>query len=85
MTYSIGWKQAYLKSFEDHEDLDRVLREATFQENTQLNMRLPLAMLSKLARQRTANATALLSLFAVVHADDNDGVGDQPTIVALFI
>ena len=27
----------------------------------------------------------MLSLFAVVHADDHDGVGDQPTIVALFI
>jgi hypothetical protein len=24
-------------------------------------------------------------LFAVVHTDDDDGVGDPPTIVALFI
>ena len=41
---------------EDHSDLDEVLREAIFQDNTaQLNMRLPPAMkavLSKLARQR---------------------------------
>ena len=39
----------------DHSDLDEILREAIFQDNTtQLNMRLPPAMkavLSKLARQ----------------------------------
>ena len=48
---------------EDHSDLDEVLREAIFQDNTaQLNMRLPPAMralLSKLARQRTTDATTL--------------------------
>ena len=48
---------------EDHSDLDLVLREAIFQDNTaQLNMRLPPAMkavLSKLARQRTTDATTL--------------------------
>ena len=47
----------------DHSDLDQVLREAIFQDNTaQLNMRLPPAMkavLSKLARQRTTDATTL--------------------------
>ena len=45
---------------EDHADLDAVLHEAIFQENTaQLNMRLPPAMkavLSKLARERTTDA-----------------------------
>jgi hypothetical protein len=48
---------------EDHSDLDEVLREAIFQDNTaQLNMRLPPAMkavLSKLAHQRTTDATTL--------------------------
>ncbi len=48
---------------EDHSDLDQILREAIFQDNTaQLNMRLPPAMkavLSKLARQRTTDATTL--------------------------
>jgi hypothetical protein len=48
---------------EDHSDLDAILREAIFQDNTaQLNMRLPPAMkavLSKLARQRTTDATTL--------------------------
>jgi hypothetical protein len=48
---------------EDHSDLDQVLRDAIFEDNTaQLNMRLPpamKAMLSKLARQRTTDATTL--------------------------
>ena len=48
---------------EDHSDLDQVLRDAIFDDNTaQLNMRLPPAMkavLSKLARQRTTDATTL--------------------------
>jgi hypothetical protein len=52
---------------EDHSDLDEVLREAIFQDNTaQLNMRLPPAMkavLSKLARQRTTNATTLARIW----------------------
>jgi hypothetical protein len=52
---------------EDHSDLDQVLREAIFQDNTaQLNMRLPPAMkavLSKLARQRTADATTLARIW----------------------
>ena len=48
---------------DDHSDLDKALHEAIFQDNTaQLNMRLPPAMkavLSKLARQRTTDATTL--------------------------
>jgi hypothetical protein len=51
----------------DHGDLDGILREAIFQENTaQLNMRLPPAMkavLSKLARQRTTDATTLARIW----------------------
>lgn len=51
----------------DHSDLDQVLREAIFQDNTaQLNMRLPPAMkavLSKLARQRTTDATTLARIW----------------------
>ena len=52
---------------EDHSDLDQVLQDAIFQENTaQLNMRLPPAMkavLSKLARQRTTDATTLARIW----------------------
>ena len=52
---------------DDHRDLDEVLREAIFQDNTaQLNMRLPPAMkavLSKLARQRTTDATTLARIW----------------------
>jgi hypothetical protein len=52
---------------EDHSDLEEVLREAIFQDNTaQLNMRLPPAMkavLSKLARQRTTDATTLARIW----------------------
>ena len=52
---------------EDHSDLDEVLREAIFQDNTaQLNMRLPPAMkavLTKLARQRTTDATTLARIW----------------------
>ena len=51
----------------DHSDLDELLRDAIFQENTaQLNMRLPPAMkavLSKLARQRTTDATTLARIW----------------------
>ena len=52
---------------EDHSDLDQILRDAIFQGNTaQLNMRLPPAMkavLSKLARQRTTDATTLARIW----------------------
>ena len=52
---------------DDHSDLNEVLREAIFQDNTaQLNMRLPPAMkavLSKLARQRTTDATTLARIW----------------------
>ena len=52
---------------EDHADLDAVLHEAIFQDNTaQLNMRLPPAMkavLSKLARERTTDATTLAPIW----------------------
>jgi hypothetical protein len=52
---------------EDHSDLNEVLREAIFQDNTaRLNMRLPPAMkavLSKLMRQRTTDATTLARIW----------------------
>ena len=52
---------------EDHADLDAVLHEGIFQGNTaQLNMRLPPAMkavLSKLARERTTDATTLARIW----------------------
>lgn len=52
---------------EDHSDLDRLLEEALFQGNTtQLNMRIPPAMkavLSRLARQRTTDATTLARIW----------------------
>jgi len=52
---------------EDHSDLDQALHEALFQDNTaQLNMRLPPAMkavLSRLARQRTTDATTLARIW----------------------
>ena len=52
---------------DDHSDLDKALHEAIFQDNTaQLNMRLPPAMkavLSKLARQRTTDATTLARIW----------------------
>jgi len=52
---------------EDHGDLDAVLHEAIFQDNSaQLNMRLPPAMkavLSKLARERTTDATTLARIW----------------------
>ena len=55
------------ETVDDHTDLDEVLREAIFQDNTaQLNMRLPPAMkavLSKLARQRTTDATTLARIW----------------------
>jgi len=52
---------------EDHSELDQVLQEALFQDNTaQLNMRIPPAMkavLSRLARQRTTDATTLARIW----------------------
>ena len=52
---------------ENHTDLDALLHEAIFQDNTaQLNMRLPPAMkavLSKLARERTTDATTLARIW----------------------
>jgi len=55
------------EAVEDHSDLDQALREAIFQDKTaQLNMRLPPAMkavLSKLARQRTTDATTLARIW----------------------
>jgi hypothetical protein len=52
---------------EDHADLDAVLHEGIFQDNTaQLNMRLPPAMkavLSELARKRTTDATTLARIW----------------------
>lgn len=52
---------------EDHSDLDRLLQEALFEDNTaQLNMRIPPAMkavLSRLARQRTTDATTLARIW----------------------
>jgi hypothetical protein len=55
------------ETVDDHSDLDKALQEAIFQDNTaQLNMRLPPAMkavLSKLARQRTTDATTLARIW----------------------
>jgi hypothetical protein len=55
------------KVVDDHSDLDRILEEAVFQDNTaQLNMRIPPAMkaaLSRLARERTTDATTLVRMW----------------------
>jgi hypothetical protein len=60
-------EQGVSEVVEDHSDLDEALREAIFQDNTaQLNMRLAPAMkavLSKLARQRTTDATTLARIW----------------------
>ena len=60
-------EQGVSQVVEDHNDLDEALREAIFQDNTaQLNMRLPPAMkavLTKLARQRTTDATTLARIW----------------------
>jgi len=52
---------------EERNDLDRLLQEAVVQGNTaQLNMRIPPAMkavLSRLARQRTTDATTLARIW----------------------
>ncbi len=51
----------------DRRDLDQLLQEAVVQENTaQLNMRIPRAMkavLSRLARERTTDATTLARIW----------------------
>ncbi len=51
------------EAVDDHSDLDRILEEAVFQDNTaQLNVRIPPAMkaaLSRLARERTTDVTTL--------------------------
>jgi len=69
---------------EDHSDLDEVLREAIFQDNTaQLNMRLPPAMkavLSKLAGQRTTDATTLARMYM---ARGTAGTGTKSGGIAL--
>jgi len=55
------------KVVDDHSDLDRILEEAVFQDNTaQLNMRIPPAMkaaLSRLVRERTTDATTLARMW----------------------
>jgi hypothetical protein len=65
---------------EDHSDLDKVLGEAIFQDNTaQLNMRLPPAMkavLSKLARQRTTDATTLARIWLAERLDGSSKRGE---------
>jgi hypothetical protein len=52
---------------EDHSDLDRLLEEALHQNNTaQLRVRIPAAMkavLQRLARQRTTDATTLARIW----------------------
>lgn len=52
---------------EDHSDFEQLLQEAVTQGNTaQLNMRIPPAMkavLSRLARQRTTDATTLARIW----------------------
>jgi hypothetical protein len=56
-------QQGVSSVIEDHSDLDDLLQEALFQENkAQLNMRIPPAMkalLTKLAKDRTTDATTL--------------------------
>lgn len=73
----IGWTEKYdvfdrldacvSEVVKDHSDLDLILQEALFQGNTaQLNMRIPPAMkavLSRLARQRTTDATTLARIW----------------------
>ncbi|MBI4704344.1 MAG: hypothetical protein HY744_24840 [Deltaproteobacteria bacterium] len=52
---------------EDHADLDALLERSVFEENTtQLNMRVPPAMkalLTRLARRRTTDATTLARIW----------------------
>jgi hypothetical protein len=74
---AIGWatrhdvfdrvKSGVSEIVDDHDDLDRLLEESVFQVNSaQLNMRIPAAMkalLGKLARQRTTDATTLARIW----------------------
>ena len=73
---------------EDHSDLDEVLREAIFQDNTaQLNMRLPPAMkavLSKLARQRTTDATTLARIWLAERLERELKRDDSTNAQAVF-
>ncbi|MBI1744986.1 MAG: hypothetical protein HYR55_00170 [Acidobacteria bacterium] len=54
---------------EDHSDLNQLLEKSLYQENSaQLNMRVPPAMrtlLTKLARERTTEATTLARIWLV--------------------
>jgi hypothetical protein len=73
----VGWLNTYdldervaagvSEIVEDQSDLDQLLQEAMFQDNTaELNMHLPPAMkaiLKKLARQRTTDVTTLARLW----------------------
>jgi hypothetical protein len=62
-----GLEAGVSEMIENHTDLDAVLHEAIFQDNTaQLKMRLPStvkAVLSKLARERTTAATILARIW----------------------
>ncbi len=64
----------------DHADLDRLLDDAIYQSNTtQLNMRIPPAMkavLTKLARQRTTDATTLARIWLAERLLRELGTGD---------
>ena len=73
---------------EDHSDLDQALREAIFQDNTaQLNMRLPPAMktvLSKLARQRTTDATTLARIWLADRSEKQTQIKKAPQLAFRF-
>jgi hypothetical protein len=80
---------------EDHADVDAVLHEAIFQDNTaQLNMRHPPAMkavLSKLARERTTDATTLARIWLAERLErelkpdsSSKETQERPTIRKLF-
>ncbi len=65
---------------EDHTDLDRILEEALFQDNTaQINMRIPPAMkavLGRLARERTTDATTLVRIWLAERLQKELGTHD---------
>ena len=64
---------------EDHSDLEALLDEALLQENTaQLNMRIPRAMkavLARLARERTTDATTLARIWLAERLRQETGAG----------
>lgn len=74
---------------EDHSDLDEALRKALFQDNTaQLNMRLPPAMkavLSKLARQRTTDATTLARIWLAERLERELKRTNGPRVFSFFV